>query len=64
MMKNKVVDNHQSKTLSKVKLHEEFIYVLSLISNRLGHTDSAVNIQHHANLHGIKSGHCSTCISA
>ena len=64
MMKNKVVDNHQSKTPSKVNLHGEFIYVLALGYIQLEHSDSAVYMQHHANLHGLKSGHCSTWILA
>ena len=42
MMVDKVVDNNKSKTLSKVKLHGEFIYVKYSGCNGPEHTDSAV----------------------
>ena len=57
MMVNKVVDNNKSKTLSKVKMHSEFIYVLYSGCNGLEHSDSVVPLQTHANLHGAKSDH-------
>ena len=43
MMVDKVVDNNKSKTLSKVKLHGEFIYATHNGYNGPEHSDSAVD---------------------
>ena len=57
MMVDKVVDNNESKALSKVKMHGEFKYVTLRGCNWSEHTDSAVEMQSRAILHGAKSGH-------
>ena len=49
MMVDKVVDNNKSKTLSKVKMHDEFIYAIHSGYNWPEHSDSAVDLQIHAN---------------
>ena len=49
MMVDKVVDNNKSKTLSKVKLHGEFIYATHNEYNGPEHIDSAVDLKMHAN---------------
>ena len=49
MMVDKVVDNNKSKTLSNVKLHGEFIYAIHNGYNGPEHSDSAVDLQMHAN---------------
>ena len=48
-MVDKVVGNNESKTLSKVKLHGEFIFDTYNGYNGQEHIDSAVDLQMHAN---------------
>ena len=48
-MVDKVVDNNDSKTLSKVKVHGEFIYAIYNGYNLQEHGDSAVDLQMHTN---------------
>ena len=48
MMVDKVVDNNESKTLSKLKLHGEFIYATLIGQNGPEHTNSAVLYAKHA----------------
>ena len=54
MMVDKVVDNNESKTPSKVKMHGEFKYATRSGCNCLEHTHSVVDMQSHAILHGAK----------
>ena len=49
MMVDKVVDNNGSKTLSKVKMHDEFIYATYNGYNGQEHSDSAVHLVMHTN---------------
>ena len=48
MMGDKVVDNNEGKTLSKVKLHNKFIFVTYTGWNGAEHTDYTVVIAMHA----------------
>ena len=48
-MVDKVVDNDDSKTLSKVEMHGEFIYAIYNGYNWQEHSDSAVDLHMHAN---------------
>ena len=50
MMVDKVVDNNESKTLSKIKLHGEFIYATLIGQNGPEHSDSAVPYAKHAEI--------------
>ena len=50
MMVDKVVDNNESKTLSKVKLHGEFIFSTLIGQNGAEHSDSAVPYAKHAEI--------------
>ena len=49
MMVDKVVDYNGSKTLSKVKMHGEFIYATYNGYNGPEHSDSAVHLHMHTN---------------
>ena len=51
-MVGKVVDNNQSKTLSKVEMHGEFIFAIYNGYNDQEQSDSQVELHMHANQHG------------